>query len=105
MPRAANGISHNQPLGEGAPVMGTGCANREELGPSPREKDRLAGRMAQKRASFGNCVPRNPLGEIGSYQLLVGIAHEAKTLRARDESVNAPQWSYALTLLLPGRAV
>jgi hypothetical protein len=42
VPGTANGIVHDQPLGERAPVMAAGGADREHLGTAPHKDDRLA---------------------------------------------------------------
>src|SRR5439155_1508426 len=42
VPGTADGIVHDQPLGERTPVMAAGSADREHLGAAPHEDDRLA---------------------------------------------------------------
>jgi hypothetical protein len=52
MPGTADGVAHQQPLGERAAVVSTGRAHRKELLTNPRQQDRIIPDAARQHASI-----------------------------------------------------
>jgi hypothetical protein len=69
VPRTADGVADQQPLGERSRVVGAGGADGEHLLAPPREQDRLAVRVTEEQAAVGELGEWNALCQIRSLEL------------------------------------
>ncbi len=83
VPRAANGIGDEHPLDERTVVMAALRADREERSTVACQHHRLARDLAQDHAAVGEFGTRDPLGKVGSVELLFLSTHRCLLMPAK----------------------
>src|SRR6266700_1096174 len=75
MPRAANRVVDQQPIGQRAAIMRADSADREQLVAAPRKQHRIAVCVPKQHGAVDNFRERDALDEVRSTELVLCVVH------------------------------